>query len=138
MPEPITAPMPKAVRLHGPRVLLSFFSGSSDAAISASMLFVRKMLTSRSWRAAAGERPACLKCGRSLALALALRLVTDLFLLRPASHAGGALRLGCGLLPRCALELLTFCLVGDVLGIHQFLFSPAYFSTSFFRPKRGK
>ena len=47
MPEPITAPMPKAVRLHGPSVRRSFFSGSSEAAISASMLFVRKRLTAR-------------------------------------------------------------------------------------------
>src|SRR4051812_28163642 len=41
MPEPITAPMPNAVRLHGPRVLARRLSGSSEAAISASMLLVR-------------------------------------------------------------------------------------------------
>jgi hypothetical protein len=45
MPDPITAPMPNAVRLHGPRVRRSFRSGSSAAAIRASMLFVRKRLT---------------------------------------------------------------------------------------------
>jgi hypothetical protein len=45
MPDPITAPMPNAVRLHGPKVRRSFFSGSSEAAMSASILFVRKMLT---------------------------------------------------------------------------------------------
>jgi hypothetical protein len=45
MPEPITAPIPIAVRLHGPKVRRSFFSGSSEAAMSASILFVRKMLT---------------------------------------------------------------------------------------------
>ena len=44
MPEPITAPTPKAVKLHGPKVRRSFWSGSSDAAINASMLFLRKML----------------------------------------------------------------------------------------------
>src|SRR5215469_2586551 len=45
MPEPITAPTPRAVRLSGPKVRRSFFSGSSEAASSASMLFVRKRLT---------------------------------------------------------------------------------------------
>ena len=45
MPEPITAPMPSAVRLHGPKVRLRRLSGSSDAAIKASMLLVRKRLT---------------------------------------------------------------------------------------------
>ncbi len=49
MPEPITAPMPRAVRLHGPSVLRSCLSGSSEAAISASMLLVRK-----SWLSAIG------------------------------------------------------------------------------------
>ena len=41
MPEPITAPMPSAVRLQGPSVLRRRRAGSSEAAISASMLFVR-------------------------------------------------------------------------------------------------
>ena len=47
MPLPITAPIPSAVRLHGPNVRLSFFSGSSEDAISASILIFRKRLT---WR----------------------------------------------------------------------------------------
>ncbi len=42
MPEPMTAPTPSAVRLHGPSVLRSRLLGSSEAAISASMLLVRK------------------------------------------------------------------------------------------------
>ena len=42
IPEPITAPIPNATRLQTPRVFLRAFPGSSDAAISASMLFVRK------------------------------------------------------------------------------------------------
>ena len=42
MPEPITAPMPNAVRLHGPSVLRSRLSGCSEPAISASMLRVRR------------------------------------------------------------------------------------------------
>ena len=37
MPEPITAPMPKAVRDTGPRVFLSLRSGSSESEISLSM-----------------------------------------------------------------------------------------------------
>src|ERR1700730_1346429 len=41
MPEPITAPMPSAMRLHTPSVLRRHLSGSSEAAISASMLLVR-------------------------------------------------------------------------------------------------
>ena len=36
-----SAPIPRAVRLQGPSVLASRLPGSSDAAISASMLFVR-------------------------------------------------------------------------------------------------
>src|SRR6185437_10898217 len=126
MPEPITAPIPNAVRLHGPRERLSFFSGSSLAAIRASMLFLRKILIA-----------AASSSGR-LALALALRLVTNFLLHRPASHTGGALGFGRGLLTGGALHLLTFDFIFDVLGIHQFLFNPAYFSTSFLRPTRGK
>ena len=41
MPEPMTAPTPKAVRLQGPSVLLRRLSGSSEALIRASMLLVR-------------------------------------------------------------------------------------------------
>ena len=44
MPEPMTAPTPNAVRLHGPSVLRRHFSGSSEEAISASMLRVRRSL----------------------------------------------------------------------------------------------
>src|ERR1035441_1964879 len=120
MPEPITAPIPMAVRLHGPKVRLSFFSGSSEAAMSASILFVRKMLTMAA--------PVC------LALALALGLVTNLLLFAPAGHTRGAFRLRSRLLARRALQLLAFNRVGDVLRIHQFLFNPAYFSINFFNP----
>src|ERR1035438_9011451 len=126
MPEPITAPIPMAVRLHGPRVRRSFFSGSSEAAMSASILFVRKMLTLGG--------PSM----RFSALALALGLVADLLLFAPAGHTRGAFRLGSRLLARRALQLLAFNGVGDVLRIHQFLFNPAYFSTNFFNPYRGK
>src|SRR5216684_2006952 len=44
MPEPITAPIPNAIKLHTPSDFLSRRSGSSEAAINASMLLVR-----RSW-----------------------------------------------------------------------------------------
>jgi len=37
MPEPMTAPMPSAVRDHGPRVFRSAFSGSSESRISLSI-----------------------------------------------------------------------------------------------------
>ncbi len=37
MPDPITAPMPRAVSDHGPSDFLSAFSGSSDSRISLSM-----------------------------------------------------------------------------------------------------
>src|SRR6266496_743606 len=37
IPDPITAPIPRAVRDTGPRVFLSFLSGSSESEISLSM-----------------------------------------------------------------------------------------------------
>jgi hypothetical protein len=37
MPEPMTAPMPRAVSDHGPRLFLSLCSGSSDSRISLSI-----------------------------------------------------------------------------------------------------
>src|SRR5262249_23039906 len=73
-----------------------------------------------------------------LPLPLALRLMTDLLLRRTAGHASRAFGFGCRLFARGALQLFAFYFVGDVLGVHQSLFNPAYFSTSFFNPKRGK
>src|SRR5205085_8056213 len=55
-----------------------------------------------------------------------------------ASHAGSAFGFGRCLLTGRTLQFLAFSLVGDRLRVHQFLFKPAYFSTSFFKPKRGK
>ena len=83
---------PRTQRLAQP------LSGSSEAAISASMLFVRKSwLKSRT------------PLGRlSLALALALHHLLDLLLHRAARHAGGAFGLGGRLLARRALQLLAF------------------------------
>src|ERR1017187_1662227 len=73
-----------------------------------------------------------------LPLALALSLVADLFLGRPAGHTSGPVGLGRCLLARRALPLIAFCLVRNCLRVHQLLFAPAYFSTSFLRPWRGK
>jgi hypothetical protein len=42
IPEPITAPMPSAVKETGPRVLRSACSGSQDCAISLSIDFLAK------------------------------------------------------------------------------------------------
>ena len=92
--------------------------------MSASILFVRKMLT-----VAAPDVNF-----QRLALALALSLVTDLFLFGAAGHTGGAFRLGSRLLARRAFQFLAFNGVGEVLRIHQFLFNPAYFSINFFNP----
>src|SRR4029078_13075406 len=69
---------------------------------------------------------------------LALRLMANLLLHGAAGDAGGALGFGRGLLARGALRLLAFYFVGNGLRVHQSLFNPAYFSTSFFNPKRGK
>src|ERR1019366_8384706 len=107
MPEPITAPIPMAVRLHGPKVRRSFFSGSSEAAMSASILFVRKMLTVA---APECEFPALSAC------------------------AGPEPGDGSFSFRRRALQFLAFNGVGEVLRIHQFLFNPAYFSINFFNP----
>src|ERR1017187_6750229 len=74
----------------------------------------------------------------ALPLALALSLVADLLLGRSACHTCGPFGLRRCLLARRALQLLAFCLVGNCLRIHQLLFSPANFSISFLRPKRGK
>ena len=43
MPEPMTAPMPRAVSETGPSVFFNACSGRSDSAISLSMDFVRKI-----------------------------------------------------------------------------------------------
>src|SRR5215831_12287166 len=117
IPEPMTAPTPSAVRLQGPSVLRSRFSGSSEAAISASMLLVRK-----SWFTdAGGQSPA-----PDLSLTLALRHLLDFLLHRSARHAGGSLGLGRCFFARRALQFLTFHSIGNVLRVHE-LVSPAYF-----------
>src|SRR3954453_24153765 len=109
MPLPITAPIPSEVRLHGPNVRLSLFSGSSEDAISASILIFRKRLT---WEIPpgppAGARPGRSRFNLRLALALALLLVTDLFLLGPARHAGRPLGFRSRLFAGRALQLFAF------------------------------
>jgi hypothetical protein len=49
MPEPITAPMPRAVSDHGPSVFFSLCSGSSDSRISLSI-----DLRAKNWLGSAG------------------------------------------------------------------------------------
>ena len=47
MPEPMTAPMPRAVRETGPRVFLSACSGRSESEMSLSMDLVAKICRAR-------------------------------------------------------------------------------------------
>src|ERR1019366_7463701 len=47
MPEPITAPMPSAIRLQTPSVRFNRWPSSFDASISASMLLVRNSWLNR-------------------------------------------------------------------------------------------
>jgi len=54
MPEPMTAPMPRAVSESGPRVLVSRRSASCESEISLSMDLVAK-----SWVVARGLLPVC-------------------------------------------------------------------------------
>jgi hypothetical protein len=51
MPEPMTAPIPRAVRETGPRVLVRACSGRSESEISLSIDFVRKI-----WRGSGALR----------------------------------------------------------------------------------
>src|SRR5258708_38335016 len=106
MPEPITAPMPSAMRLHTPSVLRRHLSGSSEAAISASMLLVRR----------SGE--ATMRA-RGLSLALALGHLLDLLLVGSARYSRGALGLRRRLLARRALQLLAFSPLANLFGIHS-------------------
>src|ERR1041385_1808387 len=100
----MTAPIPSAVRLHGPRDLRSRFSGSSEAAISASILCVRSsdglLGRDREGAVSAIRRPS----GQS-ALPLALRHVPDLLLLRSARYTRGTFGLRSRLLARGAFQL---------------------------------
>ena len=57
IPDPITAPMPKAVMLQGPRLLRSRCAGSSEASISASMLLVRSSWEPTLREAREADRP---------------------------------------------------------------------------------
>src|SRR3954469_1852374 len=74
----------------------------------------------------------------ALPLPLALRCPFHFLLQRSARHSRGSLRLGRGLLARSPLQLFSFRRIRYRFCIHQSLFSPAYFSTSFFSPYPGK
>src|SRR5713101_7946395 len=102
MPEPITAPIPRAVRLQGPRVLASRLPGSCDAAISASMLLVRSRDIRSGFRisdvpaTSAPDTPEIRNPTSEilfLPFALALGRLSDLLLQRSARYSGGALGL---------------------------------------------
>src|SRR4051812_871463 len=137
MPEPMTAPTPKAVRLQGPRLRRSLWSACSDDAISASMLCVRRSL---------------LMEPRALTLSsLALCQNLHFFLHGAAVNGGGTLGLGGRFLAGGALQLLAFFGGFNVFRIHPDYFRfltyylrpacylrPANFSTNFFIPWRWK
>ena len=97
IPDPMTAPMPRAVRLHGPSDFRSRLPGSSEAAISASMLLVR-----RSWLIRMQAR-----AGR-YRFRWPLTIFCTFFFMRAARDPGGALGLRRRFLARCALQLLAF------------------------------
>src|SRR5271169_2240323 len=73
-----------------------------------------------------------------LALALSLCSPLDLSLLRSPCHSGGPFGFGCRLFPCRPLQLFPFRSVSYLFCVHQPFFNPAYFSTSFFNPYRGK
>src|SRR5690242_16213461 len=110
MPEPMTAPIPRAVRLQGPSVLRRRWSGSSEAAISASMLRVRRSLS---------KPPP-----PTSALALALGHLFHFFLARTACDARGAFRSRGRLLSCGALQLLAF-FGWEVLCVHRVKVRPS-------------
>src|SRR5579871_5313441 len=118
------APIPRKVRLQGPRVFLRRRSGSSDDAISSSILLVR-------------IRDAMPPPADQLALTLALNHLLDFALGRAPRNIGGSLGFGRGFLAGRALQLLAFICVRDVFGVHSTLI-PAYFAISFFSPYPGK
>src|ERR1700722_5925762 len=91
IPDPMTAPTPSAIRLQTPSDFFNRRSGSSEAAIRASMLLVR-----RSWF-----------IGGTLALPLALRHMLHFLLHGAASDSGSPLGLGGRFLAGCALDLLA-------------------------------
>src|SRR5262249_35101591 len=111
--------------------------GSSDAAIRASILLVRRKGLRMS---DFGFRVLALPLIRhpALALALALGCPSDFLLQRAPRHSGSALGLGRGLFARRPLQFLSFRSVRYLFCIHQSLFSPAYFSMIFFSPYPGK
>src|SRR5580692_4660593 len=79
--------------------------------------------------------------GPHLAFTLALHHLLHFLFHRTARHARRALGLGSRFLPCRSLQLLSFNFISNRCRIHnvfQPLFSPAYFSTSFFNPYRGK
>src|SRR5580700_177650 len=102
MPDPMTAPTPSAIKLQTPSDFFSRRSGSSEAAIRASMLLVR-----RSWFTP--YRAAPVRKRSPLTLPLALRHLQHFLLQGAASHSGCPLRLGSRFLAGGALYFLALC-----------------------------
>jgi hypothetical protein len=143
MPDPMTAPMPRAVNETGPRVFFNACSGRSDSEISLSIDFVAKICLASAlapaYRRIGAGRSNCILQFRmlyelplsrdvvcsifpadyaqqnNLPLALTARSFLDLLLVLAASARARSLR--CRRLTCCALYLLAFLCVGDALRI---------------------
>src|SRR5580704_16342076 len=117
MPEPMTAPIPRNVKLQGPRVFRRRRSGSSDDAISSSMLLVR-------------NRDAMPLIRGRLTLTLALDHLLHFALRGAARDIRGPFGLGRGLLAGGAFQFFAFVFIRDLVSVHSTLI-PAYFAISF-------
>src|SRR3569833_3910688 len=128
MPEPMTAPTPSPIRLHGPSVLRNRRSGDSEAAISASIPRVRSSLFKTSYRLRT-----CWPLGSCLTF----------FLFEPRATVEARLAFGAAFLraARCSFlrsSVDSIFFVFIVSFYRQTFVRPAYFSTSFFNPPRSK
>ena len=113
MPDPITAPIPRAVRLQGPSVFARRLPGSSDAAISASMLLVRNRC----------DTPADYR----LRWPCAARLI--FFFIDPRATPEARLVLG-----GAALRALRFSFFRSVRSVTVFVFISLFSILRIFRP----
>src|SRR6185312_12680760 len=91
IPEPMTAPTPRPIRLHGPSVLRNRRSGDSEAAISASIPRVRSSL---------------FKTGYRLRTCWPLGICLTFFLLEPRATVEGRLAFGAAFLRAARFSFL--------------------------------
>src|SRR5579875_134478 len=127
MPEPMTAPMPSAVRDHGPSVFFRLCSGASESLMSLSMDFRAKTWCDRVGSCGhfsegsvpapglSREKNSAGQAQYGLSLALAARQFPYLLLVR-ATRCGAFCLGGC-LLARRTLQLFTFLFVLNLLCI---------------------